>query len=336
MGVNISDLVITRDLEPGDLMGRTVAIDAYNAIYQFLSVIRQPDGTPLMDPRGRTTSHLEGLLNRNANLVEMGLRPAYVFDGISPDKKDATIRERRDRRETAKKEWERAKAEGDVRKAYSKATQSSRITNEIVESSRILLTHLGIPVVQAPEEGEAQAAHMCARGDVWASASQDFDSLLFGAPRLVRNLTLSGRRKMPGRMEYREVRMQIIDRDETLASLGLNGDQLVDLCILVGTDFNPGVMGVGPKKALKLIKQHGTLAGALKALGIEDESMEAVRSIFLDYERTDDYDLRWNPPDRRKVMDMLCGEYGFSEKRVTGALDKFSSGKKDQMRLDMF
>ena len=336
MGVNISDLVIARDLEPRDLMGRTVAIDAYNAIYQFLSVIRQPDGTPLMDPRGRVTSHLEGLLNRNANLVEMGLRPAYVFDGISPERKENTIKERRERRETAKKEWEKAKAEGDVRKAYSKATQSSRITNEIVESSRILLTHLGIPVVQAPEEGEAQAAHMCAKGDVWASASQDFDSLLFGAPRLVRNLTLSGRRKMPGREEYREVRMQIIDRQETLSSLGLDGRQLVDLCILVGTDFNPGVMGVGPKKALKLIKQHGTLAGALKALGLEDGSLEAVRSIFLDYERTDDYRLRWDPPDRQKVMDMLCGEYGFSEKRVAGALDKFSSGKKDQKRLDMF
>ncbi len=336
MGVNLSDLVLAKDLEAQELMGRTVAIDAYNAIYQFLSVIRQPDGTPLMDPRGRVTSHLEGLLNRNANFVEMGMRPAYVFDGIAPEKKEATIIERRERRESAKKEWEQAKAEGDMRKAYSKATQSTRITNEIVESSRILLTHLGIPVVQAPEEGEAQAAYMCAKGDVWASASQDFDSLLFGTPRLVRNLTLSGRRKMPGRDEYREVRMQIIDRDETLSALGLSGKQLVDLCILVGTDFNPGVMGIGPKKALKLIKQHGTLAGALRSLGMEDGEMEKVRSIFLDFERTDDYRLAWAPPDRQKVLDMLCGEYGFSEKRVMGALDKFSSGKKDQMRLDMF
>jgi len=336
MGVNLSDLVVAKDLEPRDLMGKTVAIDAYNAIYQFLSVIRQPDGTPLMDPRGRVTSHLEGLLNRNANLIEMGLRPAYVFDGIPPEKKAATIVERRERRETAKKEWEQAKAEGDIRKAYSKATQSSRITNEIVESSRILLTHLGIPVVQAPEEGEAQAAYMCAKGDVWASASQDFDSLLFGAPILVRNLTLSGRRKMPGRNEYREVRMQIIDRRETLSSLGLSGTQLIDLSILVGTDFNPGVMGVGPKKALKLIKEHGTLNGALRTLGLEEGSLDNVRAIFLDFERTDDYVLRWNPPDRAKVKDMLCGEYGFSEKRVDGALEKFSSGKKDQMRLDMF
>jgi flap endonuclease-1 len=336
MGVNLADLVIAKDLEPRDMMGRSVAIDAYNAIYQFLSVIRQPDGTPLMDPRGRVTSHLEGLLNRNANLVEMGIRPSYVFDGISPEKKDATIRERRERRESAHKEWERAKAEGDVRKAYSKATQSSRITNEIVQSSRILLTHLGIPVIQAPEEGEAQAAYMCAKGDVWATASQDFDSLLFGAPRLVRNLTLSGRRKMPGKNEYREVRTQVIDRQETLAALGLDGRQLIGMCILVGTDFNPGVMGIGPKKALKLIKQHGTLVGALRSLGLDETDMEEVESIFLKYERTDDYRLHWTPPDRQKVMDMLCGEYGFMEKRVVGALDKFSSGKKDQMRLDMF
>jgi flap endonuclease-1 len=336
MGVNLSDLVISKDLEPRDMMGRTVAIDAYNAIYQFLSVIRQPDGTPLMDPRGRVTSHLEGLLNRNANLIEMGVRPSYVFDGISPEKKEATIKERRERRESAKKEWEQAKAEGDIRRAYSKATQSSRITNEIVQSSRILLTHLGIPVVQAPEEGEAQAAYMCTKGDVWASASQDFDSLLFGAPRLIRNLTLSGRRKMPGKDEYREVRTQIIDRQETLDALGIDGRQLVALCVMVGTDFNPGIMGIGPKKALKLVKQYGDLPSALRSLGVEYEGMEQVEAIFLDYERTDDYRLQWTPPDRSKVMDMLCGEYGFSEKRVTGALEKFSSGKKDQRRLDMF
>jgi flap endonuclease-1 len=103
----------------------------------------------------------------------------------------------------------------------------------------------------------------------------------------------------------------------------------------VGTDFNPGVMGVGPKKALKLIKQHGTLLGALRSLGLEDDLAE-VESIFLNFERTDDYRLQWTSPDRQKVMDMLCGDYGFSEKRVNGALDKFSSGKKDQMRLDMF
>lgn len=141
---------------------------------------------------------------------------------------------------------------------------------------------------------------------------------------------------MPGREEYREVRMQLVDREETLAALGITGRQLVDLCILVGTDFNPGVMGIGPKKALKLIKQHGTLAGALRSLGLEYEGMDKVQSIFFDFERTDDYRLSWRPPDKQKVLDMLCGEYGFSERRVTAALDKFASGKKDQMRLDMF
>ncbi len=336
MGVNLSDLVIAKDIEPKDLMGRSVAIDAYNAIYQFLSVIRQPDGTPLMDPRGRVTSHLEGLLNRNANLVEMGVRPVYVFDGISPEKKEATIKKRRERRESAKKEWELAKVEGDVRKAYSKATQSSRITNEIVQSSRILLTHLGIPVIQAPEEGEAQAAYMCAKGDVWASASQDFDSLLFGTPRLVRNLTLSGRRKMPGRNEYRDVSTQLIDQEETLHNLGIDARQLIDLCLLVGTDFNPGVMGIGPKKALKLIKEHHDLSSALRALGMDEHDLDQVESIFLNFERTDDYRLQWEAPDHENVREMLCGGYGFTEKRVTSALEKFSSGKKNQRRLDMF
>ena len=197
MGVNLADIIKAREVTLEELRGKTVAIDAYNAIYQFLSIIRQPDGTPLKDSRGRITSHLSGLLNRNANLIEMGVKPAYVFDGIPSEMKKDTILERHERREKAQVDWQASMEKGDKEKAFSKATQSSRITNEIVESSRILLTHLGIPVVQAAEEGEAQAAYMAQKGVVWAASSQDFDSLLFGAPRLIRNLTLSGRRKMP-------------------------------------------------------------------------------------------------------------------------------------------
>ncbi|HVO78320.1 MAG TPA: flap structure-specific endonuclease, partial [Methanomassiliicoccales archaeon] len=158
MGVNLSDIVPSQSIGLEQLSGRTLAIDAYNAIYQFLSVIRQPDGTPLRDQRGRVTSHLAGLLYRNANFLEAGMQPAYVFDGIPSKLKARTIEERGQRRAKAKREWEEAVEKGDYQTAYSKATQASRVTNEIVESSRMLLTHLGLPVIQAPNEGEAQAA----------------------------------------------------------------------------------------------------------------------------------------------------------------------------------
>ena len=338
MGINLSDVVGARPVAIEELRGRWVAIDAYNAIYQFLSVIRQPDGTPLKDSRGRVTSHLTGLLTRNANLIEQGVRPCYVFDGISSHLKAATLAERSERRTKAEEEWKQAAEAGDVERAYSKAQQSSRITNEIVSSSRILLTYLGIPVIQAPGEGEAQAAYMCLNGDVWAASSQDYDSLLFGAPRLVKNLSLSGRRKMPGRNEYRDISIEMIELDVMLDQLQITRAQLIDAAVLIGTDFNKGIRGVGPKKAIKLVKEHGDLEVALRTLGKDTSEFLAARTLFIDYEKTDEYDLRMKAPDTEKVVEMLCREHDFGEQRVMTALEKMRTeqSKSRQVRLDMF
>jgi len=344
MGVNLTEIVPAEKVELEQLSGRTVAIDAYNAIYQFLSVIRQPDGKPLMDQRGRVTSHLAGLLYRNTNLIEKGIMPAYVFDGVPHKLKTRTIVERSERRAKAKKEWEEAVEKGDYQKAFSKATQSSKITNEIVESSRILLTHLGIPVIQAPEEGEAQAAFMSSKGEVWAASSQDFDSLLFGAPRLIRNLTLTGKRKMPGKEEVKEVNVEVIYLDNVLLETKLNRAQLIDLCILMGTDFNEGVMGIGPKKGLKLIQEQGNLEGAMKLLQVEIENYQEIRSIFMNYETTSEYELEWREPDRDKVMALLKDQYDFSEVRVDSAIKRINASREvkkkvtegSQRSLDMF
>jgi len=344
MGVNLSDIITMDKLELEDLSGKTVAIDAYNAIYQFLSVIRQPDGKPLMDQRGRVTSHLAGLLYRNANLLELGIRPAYVFDGMPHKMKMRTIAERSERRAKAKRDWEDAVQKGDYQKAFSKATQSSKITNEIVESSRILLTYLGIPVVQAPEEGEAQAAYMAMKGDVWAASSQDFDSLLCGAPRLVRNLTLTGKRKMPGKDESKEISVELIHLEKVLQETKLTRHQLIDLCILMGTDFNEGVMGIGPKKGLKLIQEHRDLEGAMKVLQVEIEGYQEIRHIFMEYETNPEYSLEWKYPDREKVLSLLKDQYDFSEARVDSALKRMTGTKEGkakvvegaQRSLDMF
>jgi flap endonuclease-1 len=346
MGINLSDLVPVERRELNELTGQTLAIDAYNAIYQFLSIIRGPDGTPLKDGRGRVTSHLTGLLYRNINLLEAGVRPAYVFDGHPHVMKAQTLAERAERRSKAHDEWKEAVTYGDIEKARTKATQSSRISNDIVATSRILLTYLGIPVVQAPEEGEAQAAHMAARGDVWAASSQDYDSLLFGAPRLVRNLNISGRRKMPGSKEYRDISIEVVDLQQVLAANGLaDRTQLIDLALLVGTDYNPGIRGIGPKKGLKLIKEHSSLERALEAIGETIPDREVVREIFLRAEHTDEYALEWRPPQREKVIEFMCGEHEFSEARVNAALDRLEGRKtvkrpvvppKSQSSLDMY
>lgn len=327
MGVNLSPITEARPIELTELRGKTVAIDAYNTIFQFLSIIRQPDGKPLSDDQGRVTSHLSGLLYRTANLIENGIEPSFVFDGKPNELKAGTIEERIARREKATQEYQQALEEGDLKKAFSKAQQTSRMTPEILSTSKELLTLMGIPVVQAPSDGEAQGAYMCAKGDVYASASQDFDSILFGAPLLVRNLTVTGRRKVPGKSVYKTVQAEVIDSEKMLGDLGITREQLVDVCIMIGTDFNPGVSGIGPKKGLKLIQKHGNLENVIEANGYDIPGYEDVREIFLNGPRSDDYSVKAGELDFDGVIDMMTG-YGFSEDRVRTVLNKIEASRK--------
>lgn len=327
MGVNLSPITEAREIDLEEIRGKKVAVDAYNTIFQFLSIIRQPDGKPLQDSEGRVTSHLSGILYRTSNLIEAGIEPAFVFDGKPSELKAGTIEERIARRERAKEEYEAALAEGDLKKAFSKAQQTSRMTPEILATSKELLNLMGIPVVQAPSDGEAQAAYMCMKGDVYAAASQDFDSILFGAPMLVRNLTISGRRKVPGKSIYKDVKTEIIDSDRMLESLGVTREQLVDVCIMIGTDFNTGVQGIGPKKGLKLIQKHGNLETVMEKTDMDIPGYEDVREIFLNGPKSDDYSVKFGEVDRDGVLDMMTG-YGFSPDRVNTVLNKIEAARK--------
>ena len=327
MGVNLSGLTEPKTIELQDLGGKTIAIDAYNTIYQFLSIIRQPDGYPLTDSKGNVTSHLSGLLYRTASLIEAGVEPVFVFDGKPHELKMGTINERRERREKAEKEWQKAVQEGDTKKAFTKAQQTSRMTPDILESSKEIISLLGLPVVYAPSDGEAQGAYMCSKGDVYASASQDFDSLLFGAPRLLRNVTITGRRKVPGKDVYRDVKTEIIDSQEFLEALGIDRRQLVDMCILMGTDFNAGIHGIGPKKGLKLIKDHGDIESVLAHIGEEIPEYQQVRDIFLNGTYSDDYSVKAGDIDRDAVIQYMK-DRDFSESRVVSALNRIDASRK--------
>jgi len=331
MGVNLSGLTDPRNIELSDLRGKTIAVDAYNTIYQFLSIIRQPDGTPLTDSKGRVASHLSGLLYRTANLIEAGIEPSFVFDGKPHVLKSDTITGRRERREKAEGEWKKAVEEGDIKKAFSKAQQTSRMTPDIIESSRQLLKYLGLPVVDAPMDGEAQGAYMCMNNDVDAAASQDFDSLLFGTPSLIRNVTITGRRKVPGKDIYRDVKVEWIDSKGFLESLGITREQLVDICILMGTDFNPGLQGIGPKKGLNLIKKHGDLEAVLQHIDQEIDNYQEIRDIFLHGDHSKEYDIRPQPMDAEGIKILLCDEYEFSEDRVSSAIARIENSRKAEV-----
>ncbi len=329
MGVDLRDLVPKTIVKLEDLGGKAIAIDAYNALYQFLAIIRQPDGTPLKDSSGRVTSHLSGLLYRTSNLVEMGMRPIYVFDGAPPALKEVEIKRRKRVKEEALVLYERALKEGKVEEARVYAQATSHLKDYMAEDSKTLLDLIGIPWVQAPSEGEAQAAHMTKKGEADYCASQDYDSLLFGAPRFIRNITISGRRKLPSKNIYVEVIPEVVDLEQVLKVCEVTYEQLVDVGILIGTDFNPdGIRGLGPKTALKMIKEHGNLEKAIPHIKNAEFPVEPqrIREIFLHPSVTDNYALRWKDPDVDGVVDFMCRGRDFSEDRVRKALEKMNKG----------
>ncbi len=326
MGVNLKDLLPKKEITFNEMKGKRIAIDAMNALYQFMAIIRQRDGKLLQDSKGRVTSHLSGLFYRTINLLEHEIYPVYVFDGEPPKLKQKTLEKRKEVKEKAVSKLKKAKIEGKEEEIRKYAQATVMFTGKMIDESKRLLEYMGVPYVQAPSEGEAQASYMTIKGDVWATGSQDFDSLLFGAPRLIRNLTISGRRKLPGKNVYREIFPEIIVLKDFLKENDITREQLVEIGILVGTDFNEGIKGIGPKKALKSVKSG------------EFEDYEEIKEIFLNPKVTDEYKIKFKDPIKNEILEFLCEEREFSSERVERALERLkkSFSKSKQRSLDSY
>ncbi len=330
MGTKLGDIIHTQSISLAELRGKKIAVDAFNTLYQFLASIRQPDGTPLMDRKGQVTSHLSGLFYRNIALLEHGILPVYVFDGKSPELKSKEVERRREIRETAYTEWQQAKKEGRIEDARKAGQASSRLTKDMIEESKSLLSAMGIPHIQAPSEGEALAAQMARDGIVWASASQDNDSLLYNCPRMIKNLSISGRRRVSRAKTFKTITPEIIDLDLNLKLLGLTRKQLIDIAMLIGTDYNDKVPNVGPKTALNLIKKHGSLEGIINVGNKKiDFPYEEIREIFLSSPRLDVTTPEWRNPDLEKLTKMLCSGHDFSVSRVQSSLANLTKKLED-------
>jgi flap endonuclease-1 len=299
-----------------------LAVDGNNMLYQFLSLIRTQDGVSLRDSQGRTTSHLTGLLFRSTRLMlDYDLRFVFVFDGPPHPLKARVLAERRAVRERARTEWSEALRRHDFQTAWSKAVMMSKLDQPMIDDAKRLLSLIGVPYVQAPREGEAQAAFMTSRGDVWAASSRDYDSILFGSPRVVRYLTISGREFLPSKGVSRALKPELIELSSFLGYHGITYKQLVDLAILIGTDFNEGIKGIGPKTALKLIKCHGSLEALPYDLREKvPHDLETLRNIFLRPVVTSQYSTLQRPADDKGLLTFLCSERGFSQERVEVAL----------------
>jgi len=338
MGVKLGDLVVKRSIGEGELSGKIVGMDAYNILYQFTASIRTPEGFPLTNSRGVVVSHLKGLFSRTASFFSEGIRPVYIFDGTPHALKKGTLDLRRERKEKARKEWEIALEEGDLERARTKAQQTSRLTDDMVEDSRRLLRLMGVPCIQAPGEGEAQASYMASKGIFYGASSQDLDSLLFGCPRLIRNLAVTGRRKLPGKHSWVNVEPEIIELQATLDKLDISREQLVDMAILVGTDFNEGVKGIGPKRSLAMIREFGSLESLVKEKRIPLLEWEEIREIFLDPDVSKDIELSFRKPDPEKIIEMLVEEMEFGRAGVEKTLQQLGSRAEtpSQVSLDAF
>lgn len=333
MGVAITELLKSKEIKIADLKGKVLAVDAFNILYMFTTTIRGPDGAPLMDSKGRITSHLTGLFSRFSNLLEKGIKFVFVFDGIAPDLKKKERDRRRKLKEEAKELYEEAKQSQDIENMKKYAARSVFLTEDMIREAKLLIKAMGMPILDAPSEGEAQAAHIVKRGDAFAVLSQDADCLLNEAPRMIRNLSITARRKMPGQFSHKAAEPELIELKENLDSLKINQDQLIALAILVGTDYNyGGIKGIGPKKAIKLIKTHKeNFEKIFKEAKWEehyDFSWKKIFEIIKEMPLTDKYTLKFNDPNPDKIKELLVKEHDFSEERVENTLAKLEEYKK--------
>lgn len=342
MGVAFGELINGEEVTVEALQGKVIAIDAMNMLYQFVTTIRQHDGTPLKDSNGNITSHLTGLFARCSKLMEKGLKLVFVFDGEMPPLKKLERERRQKLKEEAAASYAEAESSNNLEEMRKFASRSARVTTEMINESKELLQALGIPVVNAPSEGEAQAAYMVAKGDCDYVASQDFDCLIYGAPRVVRNLSLTQKRKKINALTYKTILPEIVTLDKTLKELDLNLDQLRSLSIIIGTDFNiGGVKGLGPKKGLSIVRELKTPENIFSNINFEESSDVSWQDIYNTISKmptTDNYSLVWKDIDEKKVKEILVKKHDFSENRVANGLESIAVSKKlsEQTHLGKF
>ncbi|MFX1304758.1 MAG: flap endonuclease-1 [Promethearchaeota archaeon] len=347
MGVLINELVneVKRTITFENLFKKSIAIDAFNTIYQFLAIIRQRDGTPLKDFQGSITSHLSGLFYRTINFLEHNIKPIYVFDGIPSELKVDTIRERKRVKEEAREKMIKAQDAEDFQQAKKFAQLTSKLDSNMIEESKKLIEYMGIPIIQANSEGEAQTAYLVEVGDAWACASQDYDTLLFGGERLIRNFAISRSKKVRDTTVTLDI--EYVSLSKFLNNLGINREQLVDMGILIGTDFFPGIRGIGQKTALDLVKKYNTIENILKnnimirgkEIFLDIELVDQIRNIFLNPDVKKDYKIpKPKKIDFEKLEDLLIEQHNFSKQRVENALDRLRklNDAKVQISLDDF
>lgn len=341
MGVNLKDLVNRKEIKLEELKGKIIIIDTFNILFQFLTTIRSREGNLLTDSKGNITSHLIGLFSRTSHFLQKGIRPVFVFDGRPPELKTKEIKRRSEAKAEAQRIYEKAKESGNVEEMRKYSARTVMLTNEMIEESKKLLVLMGLTVVQAPSEGEAQASYMVKKGDGWCVASQDYDSLIYGASRLVQNLSIAGKRKKKGSLATVTVNPEMIELRENLEKLGITHEQLIAVAMLIGTDYNIGGMkGIGPKNALKLVKQYGNdfekLFEAVRWNEYFETSWREIFDAFRNMPVTDDYKIEFGRICEKELIGFLVDEKNFNAERVKNTLQSMLELEKNKKQKELF
>lgn len=333
MGVKLKDLIVKEEIEIKSLANKILVVDAMNILYQFLTTIRAYDGSVLTNSKGIVTSHLIGLFSRTSTLMEHGLKLAFVFDGKAPLIKQKTWEQRTSIKAKAEEQLIIAKEEEDFKSMKKFAARTAILTKEMQEDAKKLILALGLPIIDAPSEGEAQASYIVSIGDAYGVVSQDYDTLMFGCTRLIRNLSIAGNRKRTGKVGFVKIKPEIVKLKDFLKHNKITREQLIAMGIMIGTDYNPGgIKGIGPKKALKLV-QENTIEEAFKKIGWDkhypDLKWKEIYDVIIKMPTTDNYKLEWNPIDTNKLYNLLVNEFEFSKERVES---KIKSLKKQNVQ----
>jgi flap endonuclease-1 len=350
MGTKIGEIVdeLGRVSFPENFSGHVVAIDAFNHIYQYLSSIHLPDGDLLRDRKGNITSHLKGLFDRNMFFMEKNIKPIYVFDGNANILKNDEKKRRANIKEEMLKKKEDAEDDQNTEniKKYSKF--DFKLTSIMIDESKELLKYMGIPVIQAKQDGEAQASYMINKNDAWAISSQDYDCFLFGANRIIRNLSATHSRVVNGKKVNVDIKTYILN--DVLSRLGIGKEHLIDIGILVGVDFYKGIKNIGINIAYKMIKKYGDIEHIIKnqqdeidlkniVFNFKDDEIENIRKIFLNPEVNINYDKpTWKKINSDNIIELLCEEHDFSKDTALSKLKRieFLQSNKKQITLDKF
>mmetsp|Transcript_36891 Transcript_36891/g.41201 ORF Transcript_36891/g.41201 Transcript_36891/m.41201 type:complete len:433 (-) Transcript_36891:869-2167(-) len=292
-----------REVDFKSLHGRKVAIDASMAIYQFLIAVRSggpnQQAVMLTNSDGETTSHIQGLFNRTNRFLTEGMKPVFVFDGKAPSMKSGELAKRREKRKKAEEELKKAVDDENVEEMDKHSKRLARAGRKENEDCKRLLQLMGVPVIVAPMEAEAECAALCKAGLVYATGTEDMDALTFATPILIRKLTFANQ-------TAKGAKIQQMNYKKAIEGLNLTHEQFVDLCILLGCDYCDTIRGIGPKTALKLIRQHGSIEKIITSLkGAVNK--DGVQKYVVP--------KNWIPDDDEKDEDATTDEEGGDAKK---------------------